>query len=261
MIMVLGLITLVAAYQVNDPWKSLLTSIAAVILTSGIFSTLGTYLARARVVEELSKQFGVLLDVVRLGVVRIAWWPIEIPQGCKKVDILVARAHGWTSENIPRFSEILREKESKVRICVVHPRSAVIPILASKYGEFEKDVSKKINDSVKVLVECAEDARKNGSMGRLIVKGHKLVPTHTYYRFDDQLNIVWYAMAKGRLKVPWMELTDGKIARFFAEDYDRLMSDDQVETLYDSDRTALENARSLETMGVDKLYIKRVLGV
>ncbi len=244
--------------SLKEPLQFVVSNLGAIIIGSGVFSTVGAWISRIQLEKQMTGRFLAARELEKAGIVEVGKWPIDIPRSAVKVDILVIRAHGWFSMQGTAIVDVLSSEGAEMRICVVHSRSPVIPVLSSKFGESEEDCRGRIIDSVRGIVECAEEARKNQVRGRLIIKAHRLVPVHTYYRFDEDQYVVWYPFRRVRREPPLLKLNSvGWISEFFREDFDRFFSEDDVETVYD---TAKPEAapEALNTFGIDKEVLRRI---
>lgn len=247
-----------ASYSQTGAAQFFLFGIGGVIITSGIFSTIGSYIARLQIAAQLSEQFRVGQKLESAGVVDVAGWPIRIPRAAQKVDILLIRGSGWLAMESTSIAKVLTNDQAEIRLCMLHPESRMIPTLSSKFGEPEQEVKDKILRSIVEVVECAEEARRDEGPGRLLLMAHKLVPTHTYYRFDDDYYVVWYGLRRGRIDVPLLRLRQGELSEFFSDDFERFLLEPDVETLYDSTVPPSEARETLSNLGVDATHLSRI---
>ncbi len=259
----IGLITILAslALGVSAMWASghltgelqfLVFSAGGVIITSGVFAIIGSYIAQVHVAKLVSEQYALSQKLERAGILGTATWPLNIPQTSQSVDIFVIRARTWFPNQFTRLSAVLKNEGATVRICLVHPDSPMIPILASKFNESQQQVRDRILSSIFTIVECAEEARRNNAPGTLSIKGHRLVPTHTYYRFDDESYVVWYPLKRGRVEVPILRIGSGDLLRFFSDDFEKLLQEEDIDTLYETTLPRPEARAALGSLGLDE---------
>jgi hypothetical protein len=244
----------------NPLIKTLLQNLAAITLTSGLFSWWGAFLARVEVVRALASGLRLSEEVRNAGLRGIGKWPIEIPTKAYKVDMVLIRGHAWFKMQIPSLHTLLRDNAVNVRVCLVHPHSPIIPALSAKFGETQEEVRSKILDSILSLVEVAETVRREGLKGHLVIRCHKLVPTHTYYRFDEQSYVVWYRMRGGITNLPLLSLGPGSLQGFFQDDFENLWSHGDTENAYDSSACDSVNRQALEALGASSERLKRIFG-
>lgn len=250
--LVIGLATLWYGSTLAEPWKSIIQGVGAIVLTSGFFSWWGAAYAKIEVARFLSGKLSLSEDLQKAGIISVANWPISIPTSVKKVDMLAIRGHAWFKMQTTAIAAVMRNEHCDIRICFVHPQAPIVHTLASKFGESDNETCSKILESILTVVGIAEDAKRAGATGRLAVRGHNLVPSHTYYRFDTIAYAVWYGLRRGRIDVPVLVLGEGTLKKFFEEDFDRLWSERDTITLYDSSAKPDANVQILEAIGVPK---------
>jgi hypothetical protein len=259
--LVMGLASLWAATRLEDPYKAILQNVGGIALTSGFFSWWGAAYAKIEVTRYLHSSLGLSREIQDSGIISVGKWPISIPVNARKVDMIAIRGHAWFTMQSTALASILKNDNCEVRICFVHPKSPVIPVLASKFGESEDEVSSKVIDSILSVVGLAELAKKDKASGRLTVRGHCLLPAHTYYRFDEKCWIVWYGLRRGRLDVPLLQLGNGSLKIFFQDDFERFWSERDTYQIYDSTADDSDNLKSLESLGVQRAKLQRILGI
>lgn len=257
--LVVALALLVWAIQEDSPLlKTLLQNLAAIVLTSGLFSWWGAFLAKVEVVRALASGLKLSEEVKNAGLRGIGEWPIDIPTKADEVDMVLIRGHAWFTMQIPSLRTLLRDNAVNVRVCLVHPHSPIIPALSAKFGETEEEVRSKILDSILSLVEVAENARCEGLRGHLVIRCHKLVPTHSYYRFDEQAYVVWYRMRGGRTNIPLLSLGPGLLQNLFQEDFENLWVHKDTEQAYDSSARDSVNQQALRALGASNERLERI---
>lgn len=235
--------------------QSILNSIGAIFITSGLTSWWGVYLTRVEANRALEGNLALFGNIIKMGIKSAKFWGVDIPANAKEVDILVVRAQGWISQRVDhQFPNLVKLPDATLRICLVHPNSNAIPLLASKFNESPAKTVSKIVESIVAVIETTEKLRKKQdtcTIAHVIIHGHKLYPTHSYYRFDDLAHAVYYTMRKDKLPVPSLQLEKGEFGEFFTADFKDIW-DNQSELIYDSRRTEAENCSSLDKFTLSK---------
>ena len=238
-----------------------LQSIGSLVITSGAFAWWGAYVARMEIASLLTEGFGLNSALKEAGIRDvIPWRKLEIPDGARKVDIVVIRAVGFFKLQATQFKEILRRQESEVRICYVHSKSKVVASLAQKFQEEEEELRMRIVESILEIVRQAEEGKPTEKMGRLQIRAHNLLPHHTYYRFDEESYFVWYPLRRGRVDLPVLRLGEGKIRMFLQDDFERFWAESDTEAVYDSAIDANKNRDALLQIGARAEALAGIFG-
>ncbi len=250
-----ALLFYIFAQNANDFWSQIWSNFAAVIFAGGIFSWWGAYIARREIHNSVLKMFDLKKSLESAGIESVITWPIDIPNEAHAFDCLVIRAHSWIGLVSKKICEAGAASKSNVRILMLNPNSdSIVHVLAAKFGEDPADTKRKIIESIIALIKDTEKTKKEQAYrGKLEIRIHSTLPTYTFYRVEEKSYFTWYPFKSGKgANLPVIELTDGRVQRFLAEDWEKLWEADDTTQMYFSKDDASENRERLKSIGYDE---------
>lgn len=184
-------------------WKTLIESVGAVLLTSGVVTIVYEYFLRKSTIKDVIKWVRIKESLVQAGVIDYFsdFWAIEFGKffaQAREVDIFLAYGKTWYNANSYHIRRLLRRPDSHIRVCFLNPSSKKsISAAANLFEKTTRELRKVINE-VKDSYEKLIKRCKGKDHGSLQIYLGSVFVNQSFYRFDDKFVYVIHPLATGR---------------------------------------------------------------
>jgi len=221
--------------------RSVIQSVAALLLTSGIVSLILNLLVRKQLATFWLSAIGVKESVDESGLndICLDFYAYDfgiLIREAKKIDAYVIHADKWIGNRINDFREFLSYESHELRICFLSEDSLCAPVLSKEFNYKEGQLSSKIDNSIKAIKSLIEEIEKTERHTAWVrVWKQCRTPKYTYYRFDDRFVFVPYNLASARSVIPVFvfDKKSGGVSDFLEKEFDHVLAD-HASLFYDS---------------------------
>lgn len=142
---------------------------------------------------------------------------ISVDNAKRQVDVIAFGLHSYRDAKTKTTSKLLN-RGVNFRIITMDPDSDYVYQRANEEGE----VREQISNSIKQLIEWADELNRKSKKGKITVKGYSCMTLSFYWRVDEEIYTGPYWYGKRSQQTISYKFTSGKTFDAYAEYFDSL---------------------------------------
>ncbi|WP_333591456.1 hypothetical protein [Brevundimonas sp.] len=220
---IVGLLMLLASGRLEDVfWKGFLSSLASVLLISGLTSFLYEFFVRSEFIDIIKNELNSINDRLNLnrgeddvGLVRVDsdsghYDFSKILESDGDISIVLNDGRTWISTR----SEPLKARftrPAKTTFILLDPSSEGVALMAKKQGTSAPAIKHKIAEAIRMIKEYG------GNSDKVTIVGHDLFNPYSLFISSELAVITPYFASKGRRPVPAFFFEKGVSRKYYDE--------------------------------------------
>ncbi|UNP78281.1 hypothetical protein MN033_08885 [Bacillus nitratireducens] len=198
----IGLVILCISYNVtNNFLKNFLDDIASLFIVSAAVGVITEVFLKERITEFILEKLKIKEETNQAGLISIVEnqefnFGEYFSKSKDEIDIVHVYSKSWTTNNISKIKEKIRNSNCKVRVVLLNPESEFVNGLAKyTYNCSKDDLVRRMMEARKLWEELQQG---KGSKSSIKLYYTNCLPMHSLYRFDDYLVHIQSKATAGR---------------------------------------------------------------
>ena len=224
LVLIIGILLILFDIFSAKTEKGLWISIGCSLIASGLVILL-TAICVERVKINPLKEWGIS-NIYPSRAIMNTDCEVSVDNAKRQIDVIAFGLHSYRDAKSKVTAKLLN-KGVNFRIITMDPESEFVSQRAIEEGE----VKDQISNSIKQLIEWANDLNKKSKKGKIIVKGYSCMTLSFYWRVDDEIYTGPYWYGKRSQQTISYKFTSGKTFDAYNDYFESLWNDQELMTL------------------------------